>query len=262
MLIDSHCHLDQIDLTEFSGSLDNVLQEAKSAGVGHFLCVCIDMDNVQAVLDIASRYSNVDASVGVHPNEQTQNPSIEQLTALAQHSKVVAIGETGLDYFRTTDDLALQQQRFINHITVAKHVHKPLIIHTRAAQEDTIRIMRETDASSVGGVMHCFSEDWVMAKKALDLGFYISFSGIITFKNAQALREVAVRVPLDSLLIETDTPYLAPVPHRGKQNQPAYVRYVAECLAELRGLSLEMLAEATSANYFRLFTSAHRVEAG
>jgi TatD DNase family protein len=253
MLVDSHCHLDQIDLNEFAGDVGNIIAQAQAQGVSHFLCVCIDMDNVQAVLDIASRYDFVDASIGVHPNEQTQNPSVETLLALAEHPKVVAIGETGLDYFRTTDDLALQQERFINHITVAKQLNKPLIIHTRAAQEDTIRIMTEQKADTVSGVMHCFTEDWAMAEQALDLGFYISFSGIITFKNADMLRDVAARVPMDRLLIETDSPYLAPVPMRGKQNQPAYIRYVAEFLAELRGLSLEDLAKATADNYFRLF---------
>lgn len=253
MLVDSHCHLDQLDLTQHNNNLDNVLKAAEAQDVKHFLCVCIDMQNVDDVIHIAEKYPHVDASVGVHPNEITENPSLQTLVNLAQHPKVVAIGETGLDYFRIKDNHDFQQERFVTHIEAAKTVDKPLIIHTRDAKEDTIRLMREANANEIGGVMHCFTEDWAMAKQALDLGFYISISGIVTFKNADQIREVASKVPLDRLLIETDSPYLAPVPMRGKPNEPAYVRYVAEFLAELRGLSFDELATATTDNFFKLF---------
>lgn len=253
MLTDSHCHLDQLDLASHENNLDNVLKAANTQGVTHFLCVCIDMQNVNDVIGIAERYDNVDASVGVHPNEVTDNPSEKMLSDLAQHPKVVAIGETGLDYFRLKDNHVFQQERFITHIDVAKAVKKPLVIHTRDAKVDTIRLMQEHNADTIGGVMHCFTEDWTMAKQALDLGFYISISGIVTFKNADQIREVASKVPLERLLIETDSPYLAPVPKRGKPNEPAYVRYVAEFLADLRGISLDELAKATTDNYFKLF---------
>jgi len=253
MLVDSHCHLDQLDLTAHNNKLDNAIKAAQAQGVSHFLCVCIDMQNVHDVINIAESYDNIDASVGVHPNEITENPSAEMLIDLAKHPKVVAIGETGLDYFRIKDNHDFQQSRFLTHIEVAKTLNKPLIIHTRDAKEDTIRLMREAQADNVGGVMHCFTEDWKMAKQALDLGFYISISGIVTFKNADQIREVASKVPLDRLLIETDSPYLAPVPKRGKPNEPAYVRYVAEFLAELRDIPLEAFAKATTDNFFRLF---------
>ncbi len=200
--------------------------------------------------------------MGVHPNKKTgREPSLEQLVELAADPKNVAIGETGLDYFRSDGDLEWQRERFRVHIAAAKACGKPLIIHTRDAREDTIRVMREEQAEAAGGVMHCFTENWEMARQALDLGFYISFSGILTFRSAEDLREVARRVPLERVLIETDSPYLAPVPHRGKPNQPIYVRQVAECLAELRGLTPEALAEITRDNFFRLFPAARRSDA-
>jgi len=256
-LIDSHCHLDRLDLAKLDGDLDAVLVAARRNDVTHMLCVCIDMDNFPAVLGLAQRYPQVFASVGVHPNEKdTRDPEVQELVALAQAAKVVAIGETGLDYFHGEGDLEWQRQRFRRHIRAARECGKPLIIHTRDAREDTISIMREEGAAEAGGVMHCFTEDWAMAEQAMELGFYISFSGIVTFRNAEPLREVARQVPLQRMLVETDAPYLTPVPYRGKSNQPAYVRYVAEHIAEIRGESLEDIARATTDNFFKLFQAA------
>lgn len=255
MFIDSHCHLDQLDLSEYQGDLDLAIQAATRNKVSHLLCVCIELKDFPQVLAIAQRYEHIFASVGVHPNSEEQEPTIEQLCRLAQDPKIVAIGETGLDYYRSQGDLTWQRQRFICHIETAKQVKKPLIVHTRAAAEDTIKLLRENDADQVGGVMHCFTESWDIASAALDLGFYISFAGIITFKNATVIQEVATKVPLDRILIETDSPYLAPIPYRGKPNQPAYVPLVAQKIAELRGESLEDIAAQTSANFHRLFLS-------
>ncbi|HHS83945.1 MAG TPA: TatD family deoxyribonuclease [Gammaproteobacteria bacterium] len=249
LLIDSHCHLDRLD--DDPGS---VLERARDAGVGTFLCVSINMENVREVIDIAHRYPDVFASVGVHPNEQHgREPELEELLALADDPEVVAIGETGLDYFHSKGDLEWQQQRFRRHIAAAKITGRPLIIHTRDAAEDTLKIMREEGAAEVGGVMHCFTGDWETAVSAMEMGFHISFSGIITFNSAAGLREVARRVPDDRLLVETDSPYLAPVPYRGKPNQPAYVREVAQCLAELRDSSLEHITQITTENFRTLF---------
>lgn len=253
-LVDSHCHLDHLDLTHYQGNLDLAISAAEKEDVQHFLCVCIDLMNFPKVLAIAEQYDQVFASVGLHPNENTtEEPKAETLIKLGRHPKVIAIGETGLDYFRSEGDLHWQQQRFREHILAAQSLQKPLIIHTRQARADTIKILVDTNAASVGGVMHCFTEDWETAKRALDLGFYISFSGIITFKNATELQEVVKKVPLDRLLIETDAPYLAPVPYRGKPNEPAYVRLVAEQVAMLKNLSYEKVAEISTANFFRLF---------
>lgn len=254
MLVDSHCHLDRLDLTPFDNDLGAALAAAAEVGVERFLCVAIDRGNIPDVIAIAERFDPVYASVGVHPNEEDpQEVTAEELLRLADHPKVIAIGETGLDYFRSEGDVAWQQQRFRNHIAAAKACNKPLIIHSREAREDTIRLMREEGAAEAGGIMHCFVEDWETARQAMEMDFYISFSGIVTFKNAEALREVAKQVPPERLLVETDSPYLAPVPHRGKGNQPAYVRNVAEQLAELRDESFEALAEQTTANFNRLF---------
>ncbi|MEE9451669.1 MAG: TatD family hydrolase, partial [Gammaproteobacteria bacterium] len=221
MLIDSHCHLNCLDLTAYDNDLSQVLAAAKANNVGFMLCVCIDLDNYPDVLAIAKAHPNIAASVGVHPNVVLeQEVAVETLVKLAEDENVVAIGETGLDYYRSQGDLSWQQQRFCNHMEVAKQVDKPLIIHSRAAREDTLALMREHNAEQIGGVMHCFTETWEMAKQCLDLGFYISFSGIVTFKNAQDLQQVAKKVPLDRLLVETDSPYLAPEPYRGKSNQP------------------------------------------
>jgi len=254
MLVDSHCHLDRLDLEPFDNDLANALKVAGENGVERFLCVAIDRGNIPDVIAIAERFDNVYASVGVHPNEEDpQEVTAEELLRLADHPKVIAIGETGLDFFRSEGDLEWQKRRFRNHIAAAKECQKPLIIHSREAREDTIAIMREEAADEAGGIMHCFVEDWETARQAMEMGFYISFSGIVTFKNAAALREVAVQVPAERLLVETDSPYLAPMPHRGKPNQPAYVRHVAEQLAEIRGESFEALARQTSANFNRLF---------
>jgi len=253
-LVDSHCHLDRLDLEPFGGTLDGALDAARENGVGHMLCVCIDMDNFPAVKTIAEQHENIFASVGVHPNEEdVDEPDAARLVSLADHPKVIGIGETGLDYFRSEGDVEWQRERFRTHIDAAKQTGKPLIIHSREAREDTIRIMREEGADQPGGVMHCFVEDWETAKAAMDLGFYISFSGIVTFNNAKELKEVARKVPADRLLVETDSPYLAPVPNRGKSNHPAWVKHVAEHVAELRGESLETVAARTTANFFRLF---------
>lgn len=257
LLVDSHCHLDRLDFTPFGGTLEGVLDHAREQGVGWFLCVSIDMDNAPVVRQLAERHAQVFASVGVHPNEQgIEEPSEETLAALASHPRIIAIGETGLDYFRSEGDLEWQRERFRRHIRAALKVGKPLIVHSREAKEDTLKVLAEENAAEVGGVMHCFVDDWATAERAMELGFYISFSGIVTFRSADALREVARRVPLDRLLVETDSPYLAPVPHRGKGNVPGYVRHVAEHIAGLRGLSVEDLAEKTTENFFRLFRAA------
>jgi TatD DNase family protein len=254
-LVDSHCHLDQLELTQQTLGMEGVMQAAKNAGVQHMLCVCITLKDFPTMLELTKQYHHVSASVGLHPNETEieAEPTAEALVALAQDKKVVAIGETGLDYFRSVGDVEWQRNRFRQHIQAAKQVRKPLIVHTRQAQADTINILAEENAKDIGGVLHCFTEEWEMAKAALDMNFYISFSGIITFKSATQIQDVAKRVPLERMLIETDSPYLAPIPHRGKPNEPAYVRYVAEAIAELRGIPVTEIAEHTTANYFRLF---------
>lgn len=253
-LIDSHCHLNFESLQK---NISQVLHNARENGVGHMLCVSVTLEKYPEVLALAHAHPQIFASVGVHPDEQQgQDPSVDDLVRRADDKRVVAIGETGLDYFRIQGDMTWQQERFRRHIRAALATGKPLIIHTREAAQDTIRILREEGAQAVGGVMHCFTENWDTAQAALDLGFYISFSGIVTFRNAENLREVARQVPLNRLLIETDSPYLAPMPHRGKTNEPAFVRHVAEQLATLRSLSLEEIATATTANFFSLFRSA------
>ena len=253
-LIDSHCHLDCLDLPALGMDLEAVLAAAQAQGVGRMLCVSITLEAFPKVLALAHRYPQVLASVGVHPNERAgQDPSVEELLALADDDSIIAIGETGLDYFRSEGDLGWQQDRFRRHIEAARRTGLPLIIHSRDAFEDTLRILEEEAGCDIGGVMHCFTGDWEMAQAFLALGFYISFSGIVTFKSAQALQEAAARIPEDRLLIETDSPYLTPVPYRGKANQPAYVRHVAEQIAALRAVSLEHIAAVSSANFSRLF---------
>jgi TatD DNase family protein len=253
-LTDSHCHL---NFEPLHLHLPQVLQNARDQGVGHMLCVGVNLEKLPEVLALAHEHANIFASVGVHPDEQQgRDPSVDELVALAQDPRVVAIGETGLDYYRLKGDLGWQQERFRRHIRAARAAGKPLIIHTREAATDTLHLLREEGAEAVGGVMHCFTENWETARAALDLGFYISFSGIVTFRNADALRAVAARIPADRLLIETDAPYLAPMPHRGKTNEPAFVRHVAETLADLRSESFERLAETTTRNFFTLFASA------
>jgi len=257
MLVDSHCHLDRLDLAPFDNDFEQLIAAATEGGVTHMLCVCIDLESYPAMLALVQPFPQISVSVGIHPNDkERREPEPGELEKLAVHPRNVAIGETGLDYFRSEGDLVWQQARFRHHISAARACGKPLIIHTRAAKEDTIAIMTEEQARDAGGVMHCFTEDWEMAKKALDLGFYISFSGIVTFNSAAELREVARKVPQDRLLIETDAPYLAPVPYRGKPNLPQYVTKVAECIAELRGLGIDEVAEISSRNFFDLFSAA------
>jgi TatD DNase family protein len=251
MFVDSHCHL---DFPELRDDLPQVLDAMRDNGVTHALCIGVEMDAWPNVHALATAHPNLYASVGVHPDyADLEEPTVDLLVARARDSKVVAIGETGLDYFRRTGDLDWQRRRFRTHIRAAREAGRPLVIHTRAAAEDTIAIMRDEHAGEAGGVMHCFTETWEVAERALDLGFHISFSGIVTFRNATALKDVARRVPLARMLIETDSPYLAPVPHRGKRNQPAWVRHVAEEIAALREVPVETIARATSDNFFRLF---------
>ena len=254
MLVDSHCHLDFPDLIENETA---VLERMAENGVTHALCVSVKLETLPAVIGLAERHANLFASVGVHPdNADCDEPDEARLLELAAHPKVVAIGETGLDYYWHKDSPEWQRDRFRTHIRAARRCAKPLIIHTRESAADTIRLMREEHADEPGGVMHCFTETREVAEQALDLGFYISFSGIVSFKNAEALRDVARFVPADRLLVETDSPYLAPMPFRGKTNQPAYVRHVAQAIADARGESLAAVAEATTCNFFRLFKDA------
>lgn len=253
-LVDSHCHL---NFQPLHASLDTVLANARNNGVGYMLCVSVTLESFPHVRAIAEQHAHIFASVGVHPNEREgREPTVEELTVLARDGRVIALGETGLDYYRSEGDVNWQRERFRNHIQAAQAAHKPLIIHTREAAKDTLHLMREERAQEAGGVMHCFTENWEIAKQALDLGFYISLSGIVTFRNAEVVREVAKQVPDDRLLIETDSPYLAPMPHRGKANEPAFVRYVAECVADLRGVGLDVLADQTTRNFFNLFRAA------
>jgi TatD DNase family protein len=256
MLVDSHCHL---DFPELAGEIDAVLASMRENGVTHALCVSVTLEDFPQVRALAERHPQLYASVGVHPDyPDVPEVTVEELVRLAAHPRVIAIGETGLDYFRIKGDCEWQRERFRRHIHAARACGKPLIIHTREAAADTLAIMRAEGAARVGGVMHCFTETWDVAQAAMDLGFHISFSGIVTFKNARALKDVAQRVPLERMLIETDSPYLAPVPHRGKTNQPALVKHVAEEISRLRGEPLEEIGRATSENFFRLFGLAGR----
>ncbi len=257
MLVDSHCHLDRVDLSPYDQSFERFMARTLAEGVGHMLCVAIDLESLPAMVEQVAPWPEVSVSAGVHPNDKDrEEPTVERLVALARHPRNVAIGETGLDYFRSEGDLEWQRRRFRIHIQAALEAGKPLIVHTRAAREDTLSILEEENARDAGGVMHCFTEDWETARRALDLGFYISFSGIVTFRNAEPLREVARKVPLDRLLVETDSPYLAPVPHRGKPNEPRHVRRVVETLAQVRSMDVEALVERTGENFFNLFSAA------
>lgn len=251
MLVDSHCHL---NFPEFTANMDSVLLAMQENDVTHALCVSVTLDKFPEVLAVAEAHENIYASVGIHPDYEDIAPfSVDDLVERAAHTKVIAIGETGLDYFRLTGDLEWQRERFRLHIRAAIKSGKPLIIHTRSAAEDTLKIMREENAAKIGGVMHCFTESLEVAEAAIDMGFYISFSGIVTFKNALDLKEIAKSIALERMLIETDSPYLAPVPYRGKTNQPAFVKHVAEEIARLRGIPVEEVAEATTHNFFKLF---------
>lgn len=254
MLADSHCHLDRLDLTPYDGDLTQAITAARGLGVSHMLCVAISLGKLPDVLAIAEQYDGVNASVGIHPLEESDaDVTVEQLVELAKHPKVVAIGETGLDYFYEKDRAQQQQRQFVKHMQAANICRKPVIIHTRDAQQDTLDIIRAEGDPELAGVLHCFTESWDMAKQAMDMNYYISLSGIVTFKSATELQDVARRIPLDRLLIETDSPYLAPVPFRGKKNEPKYVAQVAEFVAQLRGLTVPELADITRQNYFRLF---------
>jgi TatD DNase family protein len=250
-LVDSHCHL---DFPDFAGKIDAIRAEMAAQRVTHALCISVSLAGFPNVLALAERYENFYASVGVHPDDGDRSPiDADALARMARHPKVVAIGETGLDYYRTSGDTEWQRERFRAHIRAARRAGKPLVIHTREAAADTLRIMREEGAAEAGGVLHCFTESQETAEAAIELGFHISFSGIVTFKNAGPLKDVARRVPLERLLVETDSPYLAPVPFRGKTNQPAFVRYVAEEVARLRGVPVDAVAAATTRNFFGLF---------
>lgn len=253
MFIDSHCHLDRLQLDRYQGDLDLALQAAREQGVQHFLTVCVDLADVPKLIEIAEANTDISLSVGVHPSdvEPAVPVSVEALCELALHPKVVAIGETGLDYYYHPELAQSQQQSFITHILASNQSGKPLIVHTRDARADTIALLREHQAKQ--GVLHCFTEDWDTAKAALDLGFYISLSGIVSFSNAKDLKEVAKKIPLDRLLIETDSPYLAPVPYRGKKNEPRYLPAVAQAVAGVKGLSLAEVASVTTHNFGQLF---------
>jgi TatD DNase family protein len=254
LFIDSHCH---INFPELAADLSGVTGAMAANGVTHALCVSVNLETFPEILAITARFPNIFASAGVHPDDRSgEEPDVDRLIGLADHPKVVAIGETGLDYYRVEGDSGWQRQRFRTHIRAARQTGKPLIVHTRQAAEDTLKVMREESAAQIGGVMHCFTETAEVARQAMEMNFMISFSGIVTFKNATALKDVACTVPLDCMLIETDSPYLAPIPYRGKTNQPAYVRFVAEEIARLKGISVESVAEATTANFFRLFKGA------
>ncbi len=254
MLIDSHCHLDMLDLSRHDNSLDNVIAAAQERDVEKMLCVCVDLNKFDSMHQTAARFDNVWFSAGIHPLHVEESPfDRDQLAQLASDPRVVALGETGLDYYYSTETLELQQASFAGHLQLAGELDLPVIVHTRDAREDTIRLIREHGNTASAGVLHCFTESLEMAKAALDLGYMISFSGIISFRNAAELREVVKAVPLDRMLVETDSPYLAPVPFRGKQNQPAYVAEVAACVAELKGIPVEQVAEQTTANFHQLF---------
>ncbi len=255
MLVDSHCHL---DFPELRADLPERLARMRAAGVTHALTISTTVATFGAVREVAEAHAELWCSAGVHPDERrdAREATEDELVAMASHPKVVAVGETGLDYFRVEGDTGWQRERFRRHIRAARRVGKPLVIHTREAAADTLRILEEEGAQEVGGVMHCFTETLEVAQAAMRLGFHISFSGIVTFRNAKEVKEVARQVPLERMLVETDAPYLAPVPHRGKTNEPAFVRHVAEEIASLRGVPLETVAEATTRNFFALFRGA------
>ena len=259
MLIDSHCHLDRLKAAPDLASLQTIMDNAKAQGVDYLLCVNVRQQGFEAMRDKVASFENVFLSSGVHPLDVQEGLNIDDIKRFASDPRVVAIGETGLDYFYSNDSKALQQSCFEQQIALAVDVNKPLIVHTRDAREDTINMLKSGHADKVGGVLHCFTENWEMAKAAIDLGFYISVSGIVTFKNAGELRSVIRKVPKDRLLVETDSPYLAPVPHRGQENQPAYVRDVAQFVAELRGETFDDLAQYTTDNFFNLFKDAAKL---
>jgi TatD DNase family protein len=254
MFIDSHCHLDRLKLDAYNGDLSEAIKAAHLNDVDLMLCVAIDLEHIDQVLDIAESHKKVFASVGVHPGSVScEEPTVDRLIALSKKDKVIAIGETGLDYYYGLEHKEMQLERFKTHLEVSKLTQKPVIVHTRDAKEDTLKLIKKHSDPNIAGVLHCFTEDLDMAKKAIDLNFYISFSGIVTFKNAIELQEVAKALPLERILIETDSPYLAPVPFRGKSNEPKYVPHVAKFLSEIKGVPIEQIAEQTTANFNKLF---------
>jgi TatD DNase family protein len=257
LLVDSHCHLDRLDLATCGGSVAAALALAREAGVGRVLCIALDPDNIPAVLQLAHDFPEVAATVGVHPLHIPDGSlSAAELRGWAQDQQVVAIGETGLDYFYAQATAAAQRDSFAMHLQVAADVGLPVVVHTRDAREDTLALIKQHGSLEHGGVLHCFTESWEMARQAMDLNFSISISGIVTFGSAAALREVVRKLPLDRMLVETDSPYLAPVPYRGRSNQPAYVSRVAQAVADIKGLPLQQIVEATTSNYDRLFCGA------
>lgn len=257
MLVDSHCHLDRLKLDKYDGDLTRALQAARDAGVGKMLCVGISLDNREAVTSLAESFDDVVASVGVHPLDVESGLATEaQLVSWGQHPKVVALGESGLDYYYSDESKLIQQESFAVHLRAAAQAELPVIVHTRDARQDTLDLIAEHGSQESAGVLHCFTESWEMAKAAMDMNYYVSLSGIVTFKNAEELREVARKMPLDRLLVETDSPYLAPIPYRGKPNEPAYVREVAQFVADLKGISFDKLCEITGDNFHRLFSKA------
>ena len=259
-LIDSHCHLDRLDLSPYQGDLASALDVAHDRGISHFLAVSVTLDDVAELKDLARQYTSVFASAGVHPlQDLPHEPTIDEIVKEAKDDLIVAVGETGLDYHYAPETHEIQRERFRRHLIAAQQLEKPVIIHTREAKEDTLAILQE-HGPDAKGVLHCFTEDLSMAREAIRMGYYVSISGIVTFRNADQVREVAKTIPLDSLLVETDAPYLAPVPHRGKKCEPQHVRDVAEFIAELRGISYEELAMQTTANFFRLFKGAAKAK--
>lgn len=256
-LVDSHCHLDRLNLDAYDGDFQAMLAATRADGISHMLCIGVDLETFPRVRELAQMHSDVHATVGVHPLYQdSREPDADELVRLADHPRVVAIGETGLDYFYAKKERGWQQKRFVEHIRAARRTGLPLVIHTRGAKDDTLALLREHGEGRVRGVLHCFTEDWDMAEQAIDLGFYISISGIVTFRNAEDLRETVRRLPMQRLLIETDSPWLAPVPYRGKPNEPRFVAQVAECVASLKQVPVAELARVTRDNFYTLFDKA------
>ncbi len=257
--VDSHCHLDRLNLEAHGGDFSAMMAATEEAGVSHMLCIGVDLETFPNVQALAEQYPHVFASVGVHPlYKESREPSVTELLERAAHPKVIAIGETGLDYFYAKEERDWQKRYFIAHIQAAREAGLPLVVHTRGAKDDTLSLLREHGGGEVKGVLHCFTEDLDMAQQAIELGFYISISGIVTFRNAESLRDVVRALPIEKLLIETDSPWLAPVPFRGKPNEPRFVANVAECVAELKGVSVEQLGKITADNFFTLFNKAQR----
>lgn len=258
-LVDSHCHLDRLNLDAYNGDFQALMAATRADGISHMLCIGVDLETFPRVRELAEQHPDIHASVGVHPlYRESREPCAEELARLAEHPRVVAIGETGLDYFYAREDHGWQTARFIEHIRAARLCGLPLVIHTRGAKDDTLALLRSEGGGEVSGVLHCFTEDLDMARQAMEMGFYISISGIVTFRNAEALRETVRQLPLERLLIETDSPWLAPIPYRGKPNEPRYVAQVAECVARLQEVSVAELARATRDNFYTLFDKAGR----